>query len=210
VAEWENRIVGHGEESPDQLVANPRNWRIHPHRQQNVLEGAIKDVGFLRSVTVNRRTGYVLDGHLRVAMAISSGQESIPVEYVDLSEAEEAEALATLDPISGMAVADEQQFSALMEDIESSDENVAQMLSELAAEQSTITGVENVEGQRGSVQDRMENEYLSTDLRQIVLIMESAEFEWAVDTLRRLRGGLQVETNAEALLALLRQWDESA
>jgi hypothetical protein len=27
---WRNRIIGHGEEAPDQLLANPRNWRIHP------------------------------------------------------------------------------------------------------------------------------------------------------------------------------------
>ena len=27
---WRNRIVGTGEEAPDQLLANPANWRIHP------------------------------------------------------------------------------------------------------------------------------------------------------------------------------------
>ena len=26
---WQNRIIGHGDENPDQLLANPRNWRIH-------------------------------------------------------------------------------------------------------------------------------------------------------------------------------------
>ncbi len=42
-----------------------------------------------------------MDGHLRVALALSSNQKSIPVEYVELSESEEAEALATIDPIAG-------------------------------------------------------------------------------------------------------------
>jgi len=27
---WRNRITGSGEEAPDQLLANPANWRIHP------------------------------------------------------------------------------------------------------------------------------------------------------------------------------------
>src|SRR5450759_3885851 len=27
---WRSRIVGSGEEAPDQLVANPLNWRTHP------------------------------------------------------------------------------------------------------------------------------------------------------------------------------------
>ena len=26
---WRNRITGSGEEAPDQLLANPANWRIH-------------------------------------------------------------------------------------------------------------------------------------------------------------------------------------
>ena len=128
---WKNRIVGHGEESPEQLAANPKNWRIHPERQQKVLEGAIKDVGYISSVTVNKRTGYVLDGHLRVSLAISSGQPTIPVEYVDLNEAEEAEALATLDPIAGLAAADAKQLSELVSEIEDADGAVLDYLSEL-------------------------------------------------------------------------------
>ncbi len=28
-APWRSRIVGSGEEAPDQLLANPANWRIH-------------------------------------------------------------------------------------------------------------------------------------------------------------------------------------
>jgi hypothetical protein len=32
---WRNRITGTGEEAPDQLLANPTNWRIHPRGQQD-------------------------------------------------------------------------------------------------------------------------------------------------------------------------------
>ena len=31
---WRNRIVGEGVEAPDQLLANPQNWRTHPKFQQ--------------------------------------------------------------------------------------------------------------------------------------------------------------------------------
>ena len=34
---WRNRIVGHGEEPPEQLLANPANWRLHPTEQQRAL-----------------------------------------------------------------------------------------------------------------------------------------------------------------------------
>src|ERR1035437_1948516 len=31
---WQNRITRYGEAAPDQLLANPRNWRTHPQAQQ--------------------------------------------------------------------------------------------------------------------------------------------------------------------------------
>jgi hypothetical protein len=40
----------------------------------------------VQSVVVNQRSGFVIDGHLRVTLAIRSGQAMVPVTYVDLSE----------------------------------------------------------------------------------------------------------------------------
>src|ERR1700722_15600770 len=96
-AKWRNRIVGHGEEDPTQLLANPRNWRLHPKAQQDALAGVLEQVGWVQDVIVNKRTGFVVDGHARVALALSAG-ERVPVVYVDLSEQEEALIIATLDP----------------------------------------------------------------------------------------------------------------
>ena len=64
---WRNRIVGSGEEAPDQLLANPGNWRVHPKAQQDALAGALDAVGWVGQVLVNRRSGCVVDGHARVA-----------------------------------------------------------------------------------------------------------------------------------------------
>ena len=41
---WRNRITGSGDEAPDQLLANPANWRIHPKAQQDALAGALDQV----------------------------------------------------------------------------------------------------------------------------------------------------------------------
>ena len=127
-----NRIIGHGEEEVDQLLANPLNFRLHPDNQQQALAGAIDDIGFIRSVTVNQRTGRVVDGHLRVTLAARSGVESLPVEYVDLSEAEEAQALLSLDPIAAMAASDKAKLDELMRAVQSDDERVQAMISEIA------------------------------------------------------------------------------
>lgn len=86
----------------------------------------------MQGVIVNKRTGYVLDGHLRAAIAISHGDKTIPVTYVDLDEAEESEILATIDPLAAMAVADKEQLDGLLRDVQSGDAAVQQMLAELA------------------------------------------------------------------------------
>ena len=130
-----NRIIGHGEEQVDQLLANPLNFRLHPDNQQQALAGAIDDIGFIRSVTVNQRTGRVVDGHLRVTLAARSGVDKLPVEYVDLDEAEEAQALLSLDPIAAMAASDKAKLDELMRAVQSDDERVQAMISELAVKE---------------------------------------------------------------------------
>lgn len=131
-AGWRNRITGSGQEAPDQLVANPANWRIHPKTQQDALAGALDAVGWVQQVMVNRRTGFVVDGHARVALAISRGEPSVPVLYVDLSPDEEALVLATLDPIGAMAGRDDEKLRALLADVTVDDAGLLALLGELA------------------------------------------------------------------------------
>lgn len=129
---WRNRIVSHGSEEPSQLLAHPSNWRIHPKNQQDALSGVLNEIGWIQSVIVNQRTGFVIDGHLRVALAISHNEPEIPVVYVDLSDEEEALALASIDPISAMAATDKELLDSLLRDVSSADAGVQQMLSDLA------------------------------------------------------------------------------
>ena len=131
-APWRNRIVGAGEESPADLVANPKNWRLHPPDQQRALAGQMNEVGWVAQVLVNRRTGRLVDGHLRVELALARNEPSVPVTYVDLSEEEEALVLASLDPLAAMATADAAKLEALLADITPSDDALARMLDELA------------------------------------------------------------------------------
>jgi hypothetical protein len=118
---YENRIVGHGEESPDQLLANPYNFRIHGKGQQQALHNVMSDIGVVQSVIVNRISGHIIDGHLRVALALRNDQPTVPVTYVELSESEEKTILATFDPISAMAGIDEEKLAELLQEVEVTD-----------------------------------------------------------------------------------------
>lgn len=150
---WQNRIVGHGTESPEQLLANEANWRVHPRAQQQALEGVLDEVGYVQAVIVNNRTSEawelgkrnvptMVDGHMRVETALSKGQTEIPVVYVDLEPSEEAKILATFDPISALATTDKEKLDELLREVETGSAGVAEMLSNLAEDVGLYFGEE--------------------------------------------------------------------
>jgi hypothetical protein len=131
VDRWRNRIVGYGEADPHELAANPRNWRTHPEHQRAALNGVLSEIGWVAEVCVNRRSGFVIDGHLRVAEALEHGEVRVPVRYVDLSAAEEWAVMVELDPITAMAQTDHDKLDALLHDVRSNNADVNGFLNEM-------------------------------------------------------------------------------
>ena len=131
-AAWRNRITGHADIDPKTLIPNPANWRSHPKAQQRALAGALGEVGWVTRVIVNRLTGHLVDGHLRVELAISRDEPTVPVTYVELSLEEERLVLASLDPLAAMATADRDALASLLADLQPDDAALTRMLAELA------------------------------------------------------------------------------
>ena len=131
-AAWRNRIVGHAEVAPGELVPNPRNWRTHPDDQQRALSGALAEVGWVAEVLVNERTGHVVDGHLRLELALARGEPTVPVTYVELSEDEERLVLASLDPLAAMAMAEQEQLAILLSGLDPADGALRALLDDLS------------------------------------------------------------------------------
>jgi hypothetical protein len=132
---WRSRIVATGDESPEQLRANPANWRRHPDAQRAVLGEMLDQVGWVAQVIVNRTTGNLVDGHLRVEMAVERSEPTVPVSYVELTDEEERLVLAALDPIAGLALTDDAALAALVDGLE-----VGGALEQLLAELSPPAG----------------------------------------------------------------------
>lgn len=103
---WRNRIVRYGEEAPDQLLANPLNARIHPTQQKDTLLALLDEVGWIRPVIVSLKSGFVVDGHLRVSVALLRDEPAVPVAYVNLTPEEEVKILALFDAVGAMATVD--------------------------------------------------------------------------------------------------------
>ena len=128
---WRNRIVGHDDVDPAQLTAHPLNWRTHSADQAKALGAVVRDVGMVQSVIVNQRTQRIIDGHLRVSMAVRDKVERIPVVYVDLDESEEAVILSTLDPIGAMAGKSAGILEQLVAQVATDDDDVRRLIAEI-------------------------------------------------------------------------------
>jgi ParB-like chromosome segregation protein Spo0J len=112
---YRSRVIGWAEVQAEQLCANPDNWRIHPHYQHDAIAASVEEVGWVAPIIVNNNTGNVVDGHLRVLVALDRGdQQTLPVVYVDLTDEEERLMLATLDPSAQFAIADKEKLASLL------------------------------------------------------------------------------------------------
>lgn len=135
MADWKNRIIGYGEAEPDQLLANPNNWRIHPKYQQDALLGVLNEVGIVQNIIVNQQTGFVVDGHARIALAMRNGQKTIPVTYVDLTAAEEELIIMTFDPIDAQAATDKVKLEELLNSAKANDKQLEEFIALMREEE---------------------------------------------------------------------------
>lgn len=70
----------------------------------------------------------LIDGHLR---AKTTPDMEVPVLVLDLTDAEAAKLLAVLDPLAGMAEADQEALGRLLADVETDDAALGRLLDEL-------------------------------------------------------------------------------
>lgn len=114
---WNTRIVGSDMVDPSILCPNPKNWRRHPKYQREAMTNVFNEIGWIQDIIVNKTTGHIIDGHMRVDLAVKNKEKLVPVKYVELTEEEERQALITYDPLSSMAETNRDMLNALIGDI---------------------------------------------------------------------------------------------
>lgn len=139
---WKNRIIKSDIVPLNKILPNAANWRKHPDKQKEHLKGSLDNLGWIRSVLVNLRTGKewglmdrkptIIDGHLRLDLAVQNNEKKIPVEYVDLSPDEEKIALASIDPLAAMAEIDKKALDSLIAGIKTDDPKIQAMLKDIS------------------------------------------------------------------------------
>lgn len=112
---FRNRILEYGVKSADQFLAHPKNARIHPEYQREVMKTALETIGYVAPV-IESKSGYLLDGHERIFQALENNSD-VPFVTVDIDESEEDYILATFDASAKLAVQDVDKTLQLISDV---------------------------------------------------------------------------------------------
>jgi hypothetical protein len=123
------------------LLPNPKNWRTHPAHQRAALQGLLAEVGFADALLVRETPEglMLIDGHLR---AETTPEMKVPVLVLDVTAAEADKLLATLDPLAAQAGAAQDQLEALLQDVTTSNQAVADLLASLTSAEPTVVAPE--------------------------------------------------------------------
>lgn len=122
---------------PGQLDSHPENWKLHPAEQLQTIERSVERFGHLEPMgTYNRRTGRLINGHAR--KSLYAGKGVVPIWVVDLSEEDEREALATLDPSGWISTPDRAKFDALLAKVPKIDHEQTNRLLDLVKRSATL------------------------------------------------------------------------
>jgi len=130
---WQNRIVGHEDVDPLTLRAHAKNIRTHASAQRRLLESALDELGHVGKIVVSQRTRRVLNGHLRVELAIGRDEPTIPVTWIDVDEAEELVVLAFFDQIGEQAEIDATKLQHTFSQVTGGSDGLQTMLADWVA-----------------------------------------------------------------------------
>ena len=119
--------------SAGELRPHPQNWRTHPDAQRESLRGVLEEIGYADALLARELPDgglELIDGHLRAEMTPDT---LVPVLVLDVSEAEAAKILVTLDPLAALAEADAAKLDQVLRQVETGSPAVADLLDKLAA-----------------------------------------------------------------------------
>lgn len=214
-------IVGYDPAYPiDQILANPWNYRIHPPRQQQAARASLQEFGWVAPLIINQRTEHLIDGHLRLDMAMKAGCRTAPVVFVNKAEEEERAILAVYDPMTALAVHDSKMHNELLMQATVHNSDLQAFMLSLVAQDvangagtstSTARALNTLYGDEddevaydpddvGRRPDDKLATYQEGAVRQIMLHLTPEDYEQALINLDWLRDHFQVDTNAQAIL----------
>jgi ParB-like chromosome segregation protein Spo0J len=126
---YESRITRTERVDPNTLLAHPDNYVVHTEEQEAAMLAVITQVGITEPILVSEASGRIIDGHMRVALAVRHSIPTIPVSYVQLTEEEERKALLYLKRTTGMARFDLVHLDEVLSSLQVADDALTGLVS---------------------------------------------------------------------------------
>jgi hypothetical protein len=132
-----NRIKEHRRVRAGDLIPHEQNWRNHPDLQREALKALYTEVGFARSLLAYELPDgrlKLIDGHLRREL---DPDMLVDVEVLDVDDAEARKLLLSMDAVAGLAEADQEVVSQLLQITQSDSPVLAEFWRSLAESEAT-------------------------------------------------------------------------
>lgn len=194
---FRNRIVGYELVDVGAITRNPLNWRAHPDAQRSAMSDLLGQLGYVDVCLVNKRTGRLIDGEMRLDIAEAKGETQVPVLWVDLSDDEERLALATINPMSELAATDPDKLGELLAGVEHKGGPLDELLRELE-QQADLGTVKRASASSGNGTKR-EAASPGHTVRIVLKVVDVADVE------RALRA-TKIANRGDALVEICREY----
>lgn len=191
------------------LIPYAGNPRKNDHAVEQVSE-AIKRFGF-RVPVLAKSDGTLIDGHLRVKAAQALGMKEVPaIVCDDLSEADVRALRISINRLATLAEWDSDLLGKELAALTADGVGIEALGFDNAAldKLGVSVGSSNIEsvlegGQRGLTPDEQIEGYENSTVRQIILVMDVAEFSKAMESLEKIKKQHGLDNNTEAALAAI-------
>ena len=139
---FRNSIVESGMIRAGDVIAHPNNPKFHPPEQRAAVKASFNEAGIVKRIIINKRNGYLVDGHERTWLALEHGEDTLlPVDYVDIADDVHERLLIYLDGTTGMARTDPDILQALIDNQpEWEDQTLQALRDKIAADAGLLNG----------------------------------------------------------------------
>lgn len=124
---WQSRIVRHADVQPAELLSHPDNIKIHTAEQEADMVALFNRVGWAAAVLVSEASGRIIDGHMRVNVALRQNAPTVPVDYVRLTDEEERKALLYLTRLPQFAQLDRVNLAEVIDRVSAGEDAISKM-----------------------------------------------------------------------------------
>lgn len=169
--------------------------------------------GFYGAVVVQRSTGRILIGNTRYRAMRTAGAETVPGFWIDCDDTEALELLAVDNRARDLSVYATDRLASLLQAIQTQREGDPDPLrgtlfasGDLDTLLETLRpgdGVGTARDSRTPAERAADHE--ASPIRSIILPLTLGDYDDAVELLGRLRRSLEVDSNAEVVMYLLRE-----